>query len=109
MATKKSPSTISKSPSQTTSKASGTENPKATVRKKRATGKSTQKLAPTLTLELKRTASEPEISHEAISLRAYFIAERRHQMGWDGNSHTDWTDAMAQLRAEALEKPLKKR
>jgi hypothetical protein len=115
MATKKSPSTISKSPSQTTSKkptsskASVTENPKATVRKKRATGKSTQKLAPTLTLELKRTASEPEISHEAISLRAYFIAERRHQMGWDGNSHTDWTDAMAQLRAEALEKPLKKR
>jgi hypothetical protein len=51
----------------------------------------------------------PEFSHEEISLRAYFIAERRHQMGWDGNSHTDWEDALNQLIAEALEKPLKKR
>jgi hypothetical protein len=60
-------------------------------------------------LDPKHTAPEPEISPEAISLRAYFIAERRHQMGWDGDSHTDWLDAVTQLKAEALEKPLKMR
>jgi hypothetical protein len=42
-------------------------------------------------------------------MRAYFIAERRHQMGWHGDSHTDWADAEAQLKAESLKKPLKKR
>lgn len=52
---------------------------------------------------------EPVIHHDEISLRAYFIAERRHKMGWPGNSGTDWADAVKQLRAEALEKPLKKR
>jgi hypothetical protein len=30
-------------------------------------------------------------------------------MGWPGDSGTDWADAEKQLRAEALEKPLKKR
>jgi hypothetical protein len=111
MDTKKSPSTAKTITSKkaTSAQAKKVEKPKATVRKQRATGKATPKLAPKLTLEPKRTAPEPEISHEAISLRAYFIAERRHQMGWDGDSHTDWLDAVAQLKAEALEKPLKKR
>ena len=111
MATKKSPSSIkATAPKKAVSaKAKIAEKPIAAVRKKRAAGKSTPKLAPKLTLEPKRTTPEPEISHEAISLRAYFIAERRHQMGWDGDSHTDWLDAVAQLKAEALEKPLKKR
>jgi hypothetical protein len=111
MATKKSPSTTkTTAPKKATSaRATNKEKPKATVRKKRAAGKSAPKLAPNLTLEPKRTAHEPEISHDEISLRAYFIAERRQQMGWDGDSHTDWLDAVAQLKAEALEKPLKKR
>ncbi len=111
MATKKSPSSIkATAPKKAISaKAKIAEKPIAAVRKKRAAGKSTPKLAPKLNLEPKRTTPEPEISHEAISLRAYFIAERRHQMGWDGDSHTDWLDAVAQLKAEALEKPLKKR
>jgi hypothetical protein len=30
-------------------------------------------------------------------------------MGWPGDSGTDWADAVKQLRAEALEKPLRKR
>ena len=120
MATKKTPSTVSKSslkvPSKklplkkpTSPKSSVTEKPKTTVRKTRATVKSTQKMAPTLTLKPKPKMTKPEFSHEEISLRAYFIAERRHQMGWDGNSHTDWEDALNQLITEALEKPLKKR
>ena len=111
MATKKSP-TIAKptAPKKATSaQAKIADKPKATVRKKRSSGKATAKLAPSITLEPKAPAVEPEISHDAISLRAYFIAELRHKMGWPGNSQTDWTDAVAQLRAEALEKPLKKR
>ena len=111
MATKKSPSTAkTTAPKKATqARATNKEKPKATVRKKRAAGKSAPKLAPKLTLEPKRTAHDPEISHDAISLQAYFIAELRHKMGWPGNSQTDWTDAVAQLKAEALEKPLKKR
>lgn len=53
--------------------------------------------------------AEPVIHHDDIALRAYFIGERRQKMGWPGDSATDWADAERQLRAEALEKPLKKR
>jgi hypothetical protein len=49
------------------------------------------------------------IPHDDISLRAYYIGERRQKMGWPGDSSTDWLDAVSQLKAEALEKPLKKR
>ncbi len=85
------------------------EKPKATVRKKRAPGKASAKLAPGFSLELKAPAVEPVISHDDIALRAYFIGERRQKMGWPGDSGTDWSDAEKQLRAEALEKPLRKR
>ncbi len=88
---------------------STTEKPKSTVRKKRTPGKATSKLTASFTLEPKSPAAEPVIAHDDIALRAYFIAERRQQMGWPGDSATDWADAEAQLRAEALEKPLKKR
>jgi len=46
-------------------------------------------------------AQSPIIAREEIELRAYFISERRHTMGWPGNSSTDWTEAEAQLVAEA--------
>lgn len=85
------------------------EKPKAIARKKRAPGKSSAKLPASFTLEPKTPAAEPVIHHDDIALRAYFISERRQQMGWPGDSATDWTDAEAQLRAEAMEKPLKKR
>ncbi len=51
----------------------------------------------------KATKAEPEIviTNEEISLRAYFIAERRHKMGWPGNSESDWIEAERQLRQEA--------
>jgi len=35
-----------------------------------------------------------------ISLRAYFIAERRHKLGWPGDSTSDWVEAERQLTAE---------
>jgi hypothetical protein len=51
-------------------------------------------------------ASEPEIeiSADDISLRAYFIAERRQAMGWPGDSTSDWVEAERQLKAEAKRK-----
>ncbi len=44
------------------------------------------------------------ISDEDIALRAYFIAERRHKMGWPGDSTSDWVEAERQLRTEAARK-----
>lgn len=41
------------------------------------------------------------ISNDDIALRAYFIAERRHKMGWPGDSSSDWIEAERQLRQEA--------
>lgn len=109
MATKKS-TTTAKTPR--TKKKDAPAKPKASgapARKKRTPGKSSTKLPSGFTLEPKPPAVEPVIHHDDIALRAYFIAERRQQMGWPGDSATDWADAEAQLRAEALEKPLKKR
>ena len=112
MASKK-PKTTSPSPKtprkKAPPKASSDVKTKAALRKKRASGKSSSKLTPSFTLEPKPVTSEPVISHDDICLRAYFIAERRQKMGWQGDSSTDWSDAVSQLRAEALEKPLKKR
>ena len=90
-------------------KAPATEKTKATARKKRTPGKASAKLTPSFTLEPKAPSAEPVIPHDDIALRAYFIGERRQKMGWAGDSATDWADAVSQLRAEALEKPLKKR
>ena len=41
---------------------------------------------------------------EELSLRAYFIAERRQAMGWPGDTTSDWVEAEKQLKAEALKK-----
>ncbi|MFZ0435331.1 MAG: hypothetical protein WAL87_05095 [Chthoniobacterales bacterium] len=99
----------SKSKSEMSPKTPAKKKPKATVRKKRIPGKASSKLAPGFSLEQKAPAIEPVISHDDIALRAYFIGERRQKMGWPGDSGTDWADAEKQLRAEALEKPLRKR
>ncbi|MEI6033922.1 MAG: DUF2934 domain-containing protein [Verrucomicrobiae bacterium] len=42
----------------------------------------------------------PAITCDDIGLRAYFIAERRHKMGWPGDSTSDWVEAERQLRSE---------
>ena len=99
----------SKPKGKKSAKSPAKEKPKASVRKKRTPGKASAKLTPSFTLEPKAPAAEPVISHDDIALRAYFIGERRQKMGWAGDSATDWADAVSQLRAEALEKPLKKR
>lgn len=108
MPAKKSPKSASTKSAKTAKSPSG-EKPTAVTRKKRTPGKSTPKLAPSFTLERKAPAVEPVIHHDEIALRAYYIGERRQKMGWAGDPGTDWADAVSQLRAEALEKPLKKR
>jgi len=94
--------TVSKKPSTKV-------KPKSTGRKTRSAKSSSSILRKSLSFEPKKPVKEPVIAHNDIALRAYFIAERRRKMGWDGDSATDWSDAVSQLRAEALEKPLKKR
>jgi hypothetical protein len=49
----------------------------------------------------------PVITNDDISLRAYFIAERRQAMGWPGDSSSDWAEAERQLKAEAARKAKK--
>ena len=85
------------------------ETAPAAARKKRTLKATTSKSKVSASLTPKPSVAEPVIPHEEISLRAYYIGERRQQMGWPGDSATDWLDAVAQLKAEALEKPLKKR
>ena len=46
-----------------------------------------------------RRATEP--TDEAIRIRAYFIAERRHQLSLPGDSNHDWIEARRQLIEEA--------
>jgi len=119
MATKKTPKTAtvaSKTPakaSKTAAKKPATKKspvPKAPAEtKKKKAAKATSSKVASLSLSAKKPLKVPVIPHEEISLRAYFIAERRHKMGWPGDSTTDWDDAVKQLQAEALERPLKKR
>jgi hypothetical protein len=56
----------------------------------------------------KVVAPEIVLTTEEISLRAYFIAERRQAMGWPGDSAHDWVEAERQLKAEAKRKAQKK-
>ena len=46
-----------------------------------------------------KAAGEP--TDEQIRLRAYFIAERRHQLALPGDSNHDWIEARRQLIEEA--------
>ncbi|MFI0348316.1 MAG: DUF2934 domain-containing protein [Chthoniobacterales bacterium] len=41
-------------------------------------------------------------SKDKIAVRAYFISERRRQLGWDGNPESDWMEAEQQLLAEEV-------
>jgi len=109
MATKKTSATTKAPRGKKAASEKPAKPPKTTARKKRNPGKASAKLPASFTLEPKGPVAQPVIPHDDIALRAYFIAERRQQMGWPGDSATDWADAEAQLRAEALEKPLKKR
>lgn len=47
-----------------------------------------------------KTAKLPTLSTDDIALRAYFIAEKRQQLGLPGDSLSDWVEAEAQLISE---------
>jgi hypothetical protein len=42
----------------------------------------------------------PELSDEAIQLRAYFISERRRRFALAGDAESDWLEAKRQLLSE---------
>jgi hypothetical protein len=48
----------------------------------------------------KATAAAAQFTTEEVALRAYFIAEKRQQMGQWGTPEGDWVEAERQLRAE---------
>jgi hypothetical protein len=47
-----------------------------------------------------KAAKLPTLSTDDIALRAYFIAEKRQQLGLPGDSLSDWVEAEAQLISE---------
>jgi Protein of unknown function (DUF2934) len=61
--------------------------------------------APKKSAAKKPAASPPqsaiEPSDDQIRLRAYFLAERRHQLSLPGDSNHDWIEARRQLIEEA--------
>ena len=54
-------------------------------------------------------ATPPPPSYDDISLRAYFISEKRMQLGLPGDSAQDWVEAERQLVAESFAKKPKKK
>ena len=72
---------------KTTSTASQSTSSKATA----SSGKTSSKATP----------KKATLSQERIALRAYFISERRQQLGWEGDPLSDWVEAEQQLMAEA--------
>jgi hypothetical protein len=80
-------------------KASAETQPK---RKKAAPKKKTVRaLKPAAPKKASSPASSHEPSDEEIRTRAYFIAERRIQLGLQGDSAHDWIEARRQLVEEA--------
>ena len=49
-------------------------------------------------------AAPSDFSSEAIALRAYYLGEKRQQLGLPGDSAHDWIEAERQLREEAQAK-----
>jgi transglutaminase/protease-like cytokinesis protein 3 len=92
-----------KKKSNTSTKKSKPEKPtKAAKSEKTAkAAKPTRTKTPASAKKAAPKAAAPAISNDDIALRAYFIAERRHKMGWAGNSESDWIEAERQLRQEA--------
>ncbi len=60
----------------------------------------TAEAAPKAKPAKKKSAAPSAISTDDIALRAYFIAERRQQLGLPGDSLGDWIEAERQLLGE---------
>jgi len=79
--------------------------PKKKPRAAAAPAKKKKPAAPKKSAGKKPSAPAPkaavEPTDEQIRLRAYFIAERRHQLSLPGDSNHDWIEARRQLIEEA--------
>lgn len=80
--------------------------PKADGKRARAKSATAPKRAPTRKASAKTKAGKSptrvsEPSDEAIRIRAYFIAERRHRLELSGDANTDWIEARRQLLSES--------
>lgn|GEM_PF-1122276 len=82
-------------------KAKPTKNPAGPKAAKLAVAKPRGKKAPGTPGRKKASKPEPIIHIELISMRAYFISEKRRSRGEHGDEHGDWIEAEHQLKAEA--------
>jgi hypothetical protein len=81
-------------------KAAATTAPKSRVATKTKATDRTAGEAPAAKPAKKKTVKQPAIKTEDIALRAYFIAEKRQQLGLPGDSLGDWVEAERQLLGE---------
>ena len=64
--------------------------------------KAAGRVKPTTKKVTKKAAkAKPAYTHDDVSLRAYFIAERRQKAGLPGDTHLDWVAAERELAAES--------
>jgi hypothetical protein len=62
---------------------------------------SVRKSAVTATVKTPARSTNPkEPSYEQVQLRAYFIGERRKNLGMPGSETSDWVQAELELKAE---------
>lgn len=74
----------------------------AAPKKKKAAATKKSPARPAGTTAAKPSVRRPaEPTDDAIRIRAYFIAERRHQLSLPGDSNHDWIEARRQLIEEA--------
>jgi hypothetical protein len=81
-------------------KVAATTAPKGRVASKPKVATRTADAAPAAKTAKKKTVKQPTIRTEDIALRAYFIAEKRQQLGLPGDSMSDWVEAERQLLGE---------
>jgi hypothetical protein len=80
---------VSKAKARSTS----SKSKKPTVSKKRAAEKRVSEAAPVYATALDPTSDQ-------ISMRAYFLSERRRRFDLPGDANSDWLEAKRQLLAE---------
>ena len=72
------------------------------VKKKKLAAAKKSSIKKPATSATKPAASRPvEPTDDEIRIRAYFLAERRHQLSLPGDSAHDWIEARRQLIEEA--------
>jgi Protein of unknown function (DUF2934) len=73
----------------------------AAKKKKPAAAKKSPVKQPAATSTKPAVSRPAEPTDDEIRIRAYFIAERRHQLSLPGDSNHDWIEARRQLIEEA--------